>query len=286
MRSATWTDALMRARNAGSVLAAVVALLSASPALGQAAAASVKARHADQLFADKHFKEAIAGYGEAYSISGDPTYLYRRGRAHRLVWACTERAGERAEAIEDFRRYLRESPPRAEDREMAKELAEELERGVAPQNPDCPDPASVDAPATPLADPPEPTVPYRTPVDRPTPAVPKDDPGEGRRFTGGVIGGLALVFVAVGAVQAWRADAKWNDARTQFCGPESKDCESDANELKDLNTYRNAFLGIGAATGVIAAIIYFTAPERSDAAQSVAIAPTADGFLVGASRRF
>jgi tetratricopeptide (TPR) repeat protein len=116
----------MRATRWTALVAAAVMALSGSQAFGQA-------RDLDRVKAEAeykkgvaalnlaHYQEAVAAFEEAYKISPDPILLYNVAQAHRMN-------GDLKKAQVLYESYLREAPPNAPERTMAKARIDGIKR--------------------------------------------------------------------------------------------------------------------------------------------------------------
>src|SRR5215470_10035264 len=112
-------------------LAAAALLLVAGGAAAQPApAAEIHSRAGKELFEKGRYADAVAEYEAAYRLTHSAKYLYNIARSYHLQ-------GDKAKALEHYRRYLVEDPKgiaAAEAREYADALAKEA--ADAPASPD------------------------------------------------------------------------------------------------------------------------------------------------------
>jgi len=166
-------------RSGACLLLLAVVLGSGQPA--QAAdprteSAREHSQQGDAYYKLEKYRNAIAEYEQAYLSKADPSFLYNIAQCHRLM-------GERAEAINFYRRFLKDAP-NAPNRAIAEKHIRDLEESAAagPAQPPAPSTAPPPvAPVAPLAPPPavpppapEAAAPPPTPVavslDAPPPA--------------------------------------------------------------------------------------------------------------------
>ncbi len=124
--------------------------------------------------------------------------------------------------------------------------------------------------ATPPPVVPETPPPVTPPPDTPGPVADQgSSDGDGQRTAGIIIGGIGLAGIAVGSVFGLQAISK-NDDAEKFC-PRGTKCDSQqgvdlTEDAKSAATVSNIAFGVGAAALIGGLVLYFTAPEKSDAA--------------------
>jgi tetratricopeptide (TPR) repeat protein len=104
-------------------------LLLAASAWGQTGgeAARQAAESGRRAYNLGQWPEAIAEFGNAYRLSGDPALLFNLAQAHR-------RAGHASEAISFYKAFLREQPT-SKNRELAEKQLKELSAQTVVQSP-------------------------------------------------------------------------------------------------------------------------------------------------------
>jgi tetratricopeptide (TPR) repeat protein len=134
-----------------------------------------------------YYDKAASLYEEAYRLLPDPALLYNVGQAYRM-------AGQRDEALNAYKSYLRTSAPEAPNRDFARKRIEELEAAGA-------------APASALTRPVQ-LQPTDMPVGPPTlvgsPTAAHDQPRSRRWWLWGAVGALVVGGVATAVILASR----------------------------------------------------------------------------------
>ncbi|MCB9588689.1 MAG: hypothetical protein H6718_24985 [Polyangiaceae bacterium] len=135
-------------------------------------------------------------------------------------------------------------------------------------------PALIKAKGEPAAEaPPETPPPAVTPTPAPAPGPRGDEgtsDGSGQRTAGIIVGGLGLAGIAVGSVFGLQAISKNSDAE-KFC-PRGSECDSQqgvdlTDDAKSAATVSNIAFGVGAAALIGGLVLYFTAPDKPQAAR-------------------
>ena len=136
--------------------------------------ARAHSQEGDAYYKLEKYKNAISEYEQAYLAKPDPSFLYNIAQCHRLM-------GEGSEAINFYRRFLKDAP-NAPNREIAEKHIRDLEESGAngtasPPSPGAPSPSPpliaplAPPPAAALAPPPpSPVAPATPAVSSPPPA--------------------------------------------------------------------------------------------------------------------
>lgn len=164
--------------------------------------------------------------------------------------------------------------------------------------PDAPETTTVAVPALEKLPPPPDPQPDPTPAPAPVPfsepklvAVPDEDPGEGQRVAGYVVGGFGLASLAVGAVMGGLAIER-QGASLDFCPNDDNQCFAEGVSIRqDALTFAHvstATLIVGGALSVAGLVVLLTAPsgggdaeagdEGVEARLAPMLAPTAGGL--------
>ena len=241
-------------------------------------------------------RAAEKAWRAGYEIAHDPAFLVHLGEAE-------ERAGETSEAIDSYRRYLREAPDASDRAEIEQRLAR-----LAPAAP-APAPApKVETPGefggTPPVSRPAPGVapPAAPPaaanaahVDAEHPAgKDQEDSGWNRYNTTAVIAsGVTLALLGTAAFYGAEASSKEGDINrlVSFRFPPPQYSSVAATYMNDLADGRSdahtsrILLLTAAGTGIVAAVFFVLDAVRTPSepapalpAVSVSIAPTGSGF--------
>ena len=128
--------------------------------------ARAHSQEGDAYYKLEKYKNAISEYEQAYLAKPDPSFLYNIAQCHRLM-------GERAEAINFYRRFLRDAP-NAPNRAIAEKHIRDLEEaGANGAPPAAGRPATAPPPVEPLAPPaPPPAASTPPPASSSPPPVP------------------------------------------------------------------------------------------------------------------
>ena len=146
---------------------------------------------------DRHeYDRAAVEFQQAYDASGAPALLFNLGQAHRLN-------GDYAQARDEYRAYLRESPD-APNRADVQSRIDEMDRRVSPVRPA--EPTPVRTAPRPAHSPPEWAQAHR---DR------DEHPGLGLKIAGIATGASGLALVGAGVYYGLRADS-YSDQVTQL----------------------------------------------------------------------
>mgnify|MGYP002399369518 CR=1 FL=1 len=175
----------------------------AEPTAAEKAKAKKEYQAAQKQYDLGNFKDALAGFSEAYRLDPRPPFLFNIGQCHRML-------GEHERAVFFFDRFLSFYPPgKAPNDKVVRELlAEEEAKVKAAQAP--PPEAPRAEPPPPVAPPPPTLEPAPFPSGAaaapppPPPLVPKDEPVTTVETEGGITGKwwfwTAVGVVAAGAI--------------------------------------------------------------------------------------
>jgi tetratricopeptide (TPR) repeat protein len=114
-------------------------------ATGETAKGDVHFRRGYQKYQLGELEEALTEFKKAYEASGDPSHLFNVAQCHR-------RLGQHRAALNAYRAFLREggdAPMRRQAERFAKEMEQELARGVDKPAPEAAGPAPAARPAPP-----------------------------------------------------------------------------------------------------------------------------------------
>jgi tetratricopeptide (TPR) repeat protein len=190
---------------------------------------------------DRHeYDRAALEFKQAYDASGAPALLFNLGQAHRLN-------GDYAQARDDYRAYLRQSPD-APNRTDVQSRIDEMERRMTPARP---------AESTPTRA-----------ASRPAPHSPPDwaqahrdsdaHPGLGLKIAGIASGASGLALVGAGVYYGLRADS-YSDQVTQLSknkgeyGPSAQTAYQDGQTAASRST---TLFVIGGAALVGGGVLY------------------------------
>jgi tetratricopeptide (TPR) repeat protein len=242
-------------------------------------------------------RAAEKAWRAGYEIAHDPAFLVHLGEAE-------EKAGQTAEAIDSYRRYLREAPD-ASDRP-------DIEQRVARLAPAAPAPApgpKVETPGefggtppasapVPAAAPPGPPAPNAAHVDAEGPAAKDQEESGWNRYnaTAVIASGVTLALLGTAAFYGAEASSKEGDINrlVTYRFPPPKYSSVAATYTKDMADGRSdahtsrILLLTAAGTGLVAAAFFILDVVRTPAeaapaapalpAVSVSLAPSANGF--------
>jgi hypothetical protein len=250
-------------------------------------------------------RAAEKAWRAGYEIAHDPAFLVHLGEAE-------EKAGETAEAIDSYRRYLREAPDASDRADIEQRLARLAPAAPAPApapkvetpgefggTPTASTPPSSAAPpgaAPPAAAPPPATNAVHVDAERPA-GKDQEDSGWNRYNTTAVIAsGVTLALLGTAAFYGAEASSKESDINRlvtfrfpppQYSSVAATYTSDMADGRSDAHTSRILLL-TAAGTGLVAAVFFVldavrTPSEPSPAAPalpavSVSIAPTGSGF--------
>lgn len=117
----------------GLLLIAPVASRAGEPVDRTSARAQARFAAGTVLYQAGDYRGAIVEFEAGYEIAPRPAFLVNIGQAWRKL-------GDRAAALEAFRRYLAVAPPKDPERPAVQELADELTRELRPPPPPPPSP--------------------------------------------------------------------------------------------------------------------------------------------------
>ena len=193
-----------------------VALATASPSVARAeddtASAKDHYQRGTKLYDILKYREAAREFELAYQAKADPAFLYNMGQAYRL-------AGDNEKAMGAYRSYLRRVPEARNRREVEEHIGalqraleqEKQARERSPADTQSPAPLPDGPPSKPAEGSPEAPPPSSAST---TPATRATDAPAGSGFTkkvaGGVVAGVGLVAVGVGAAFAALAQSASN----------------------------------------------------------------------------
>jgi hypothetical protein len=239
-----------------------------------------------RLFADglKAFdagdaRGAERAWKEGYAVAHDPAFLVRIGEAE-------EKAGAPAEAVETYRRYLREAPD-ASDRADIDQRIGRLAPSAAPAA--APAEAAHDFGAAPAATPPPAAPPARDDAESARAAKADEDSGWTRyNITAMTATGLTVVLLGTAAFFGAEASSKESDvnrlltnrdevtgAPLRYSSVAGQYQSAMTDGRRDAHDARLALVG-AAGTAVVAAVFFVLDGVRPPEAK-VALAPTSTG---------
>ncbi|HTB57202.1 MAG TPA: tetratricopeptide repeat protein [Polyangia bacterium] len=252
-------------------------------------------------------RAAEKAWRAGYEIAHDPAFLVRLGEAE-------EKAGETAEAIDSYRRYLREAPDASDRADIEQRLARLAPAAPAPAPtpqvetpgefggtppPGTPAPGAAPPSAAPPASaaPPVAAAPAHVDTERPAAGKEQEDSGWNRyNATAVIASGVTLALLGTAAFYGAEASSKENDINrlVMFRFPPPQYSSVAATYTSDMADGRSdahtskILLVAAAGTGVVAVVFFVldalrTPPEATPAAPplpavSVSIAPTGSGF--------
>ena len=249
---------------AASLCAAPIAPAFAAPADGGDDAAPAENTEADafasaavEAFEAGRYDEAVENFRKAFELDKNPNNLFNIGRVY-------EESGDLDKAVEFYKQFLGQPGVSIENRQVAVDRVEVLERALEAMKPEEPDPEPD----------PEPEEPDPEVTPEPEPPVDTTDGGEDKRRTqrgvgfallgvgaamavgGGVVGGLSV-----------GANSDYENAATLA------DREAAADRGNTLTTTADVLYGVGGTLAIVGLIVALTALPKKNKAGKTALVP-------------
>ena len=230
------------------VVAVVLCCAMGSAHADSTAEARAHYHHGLALFNEGRFAEARAEFEAGYDLQPLPLFLFNAAQAAR-------RAGERARALELYKRFVAADPESSQRAEADQHIAELAPFESAPPprpspSPPSPSPPSPSAPSPSAPSPSPESPPSTTPSPSPAPARWSHD------VAGGVLLGVGLAAAVAGATLTGIAGARLDDADTSY------DAFDRAHHTTPLFIAGGVTLGVAALCFVGSAIRYSLVARR------------------------
>lgn len=224
-------------------------LLAVTPARADdLAAARLRFQRGEEHFRQERFQEAFDEYQAAYAAAPLPDFLFNMGQ-------CQRKLGNRAAALELYRKFLETDPP-PDRRAITEQVISEIQ-AEAPER----------APPEEHHQPPAPPLEATPSVSRPVaPAVEPDRSGGRIRIGTWLLLGGSVALSGVAGAFALSAEAGQSDLDGMDCTRELERCFEARDDAERAFLLRNVFLVAGgAALAVTATLLVLDLSSGADA---------------------